>query len=121
MDRFHHRLTRMVVGLLLLAAASFGCATVELHTEGMPPVLAPDEVLRPYEKVGTIAVGRTRYGEPSELTPDDYRWAYTALRNEAAGIKADAIIYPEVTIKLHKFFFYSTTDITAKGIAIKFK
>ncbi|WP_324083836.1 hypothetical protein [Geomonas sp.] len=112
---------RIVVGLLLMAAASFGCATVELHTEGTPPVLAPDEVLRPYDKVGTIEVGRTRYGEPGELTPDDYQWAYTALRNEAAGLKADAVIYPEVTIKLHKFFFYSTTDIKAKGIAIKFR
>ncbi|HJV67191.1 MAG TPA: hypothetical protein VJ550_15770 [Geomonas sp.] len=121
MNRLDHRMITMVVGVLLIVATSLGCAQVAVHTEGTPPVLAPDEVLRPYEKVGTIEIGRTRYGEPSELTPDDYSWAYHALREEAARLKADAIIYPEVTIKLHKFFFYSTTDIKAKGIAIKFK
>jgi hypothetical protein len=114
---------RALITLLLLCAvsASGGCATVKVHTEGMPPILAQDELLHPYEKVGNIEVRRNRYGHPEDITPDDYSWAFTALREEAARVGADAVILPEVNIERHRYLFYPTSHIEAKGTAIKFR
>jgi hypothetical protein len=97
------------------------CATVKIHTEGLPPILAQDELLRPFERVATVSVRRHRYGDPSDLTPADYNWAFDAMREQARRIGADAVILPEVTVELHRYIFYPVSEMTAKGVAIKFK
>ena len=109
--------------LLLVCSVSLtsGCATVAVHTEGFPPILAPDELLRPYDRVGAIEVNRDRYGSSYDLTPADYSWAYQALREEAARIGADAVIYPEVTVEMETYIFFPSSHMSAKGIAIKFR
>lgn len=116
---------RGAVGIFLLFCAvslSWGCARVAVHTHGLPPVLAQDEVLKPYDKLGTITVRRDRYGDPEALlTPDDYQWAYQALREKAAEMHADAVILPEVTVEATTYLFYPTSHVTGKGVAIKFK
>jgi hypothetical protein len=107
--------------LIATVAISSACASVSVHAKELPPVLAQDELLRPYDKVATISVRRERYGDREDLTPDDYSWAYHALREEAARIGADAVIFPEVKIELERYLFFPTSEMKAKGIAIKFR
>jgi hypothetical protein len=117
-------LCKRAVPALLLVCALFlacGCATTQTRKGELPPVLAQDELLRPYQKVASIEVRRARYGSPSDLTPDDYGWAYQALREEAARIGADAVILPEVKIDLQRYIVFPTSEMIAKGIAIKFR
>ena len=115
-------LQRVLPVFLLLCAVVFGgCATARLNVVNGPPVLTQDELLRPYYKVGNIQVRRSRYGSPADLIPEDYSWAYDALRAEAQKIGADAVILPEVTIERHTYIFYPVSEMTAKGVAVKFR
>lgn len=106
--------------LLLLVTALGGCTKVAIRRDA-PPVLAQDELLRPYQKVGTIEVHRVRYGAREDLTPADYNWANDALRAEAAKIGADAVILPEVKVEMETFIFFPRSEMTARGTAIKFR
>lgn len=119
------------VTMFFLAAAIFfscGCSGVKVQKQeqeqeqpqSLPPVLRQDEVLRPYHKVAEIEVRRDRYGSTSDLTPEDYNWAYVALEQEAARMGADAVILPEVKVELEKFIIFPTSRMTARGVAIKF-
>lgn len=112
---------RAVLVLFLICAVSVacGCATAKVNVEHLPPVLAQDEILRPYEKVGSIQVSKERYGE--ELTAEDYTWAYYSLRQEAGRIGADAVILPEVRLVTQTHTIFPTTEVTGKGVAIKFR
>jgi hypothetical protein len=110
--------------LLVLVGAFFlsaGCATTGSPGVELPPILAPDEILRPYQKVASIEVRRERYGSPNDLTPDDYDWAYLALRREGARIGADAVITPEVRVELHRYLLFPVSEMKARGIAVKFQ
>jgi len=109
--------------LLLLCAAlmSSGCATTGHHAGELPPILAQDELLRPYQKVGVIEVTRERYGSPEDLTKADYSWGYLALREQAAKMGADAVIFPEVKAELETYIFFPSSEMKAKGVAIKFR
>ncbi|HBG06553.1 MAG: hypothetical protein A2075_17575 [Geobacteraceae bacterium GWC2_58_44] len=124
MTRFYHASKRGVPALLLVCAVMFacgGCAATSTRNEQLPPLLALDELLRPYQKVATIEVRRVRYGSPSDLTPADYDWAYQALRQETSRIAADAVIFPEVRVELQRYLFFPVSEMKAKGIAIKFQ
>jgi len=116
-------LKRAGVKLVLLLAVflSSGCATTRNSGGELPPILAQDELLRPYQKIGVIEVHRARYGSPTDLSSGDYSWGYQALREEAGKIGADAVIYPEVNSELESYLFFPSSDIKARGIAIKFR
>ena len=118
-----NRLKRSVLPLVLFFAifSSAGCATNGHHVVDLPPILAQDELLRPYQKMGVIQVQRERYGSPEDLTPADYNWGYQKLREEAAKIGADAVIFPEIKAELESYIFFPSSEMTAKGIAIKFR
>jgi len=98
-----------------------GCALMGNPRGELPPILGQDELLRPYQKAGVIEVRRERYGFPQDLSPDDYSWGYQALREEAAKIGADAVIFPEVSAELQNYLIFPTSEMKAKGIAIKFR
>lgn len=123
MNHFCEAPKRVLLVILLLCGVLFGsgCATTATHSKELPPLLAQDEVLRPYLKMATVEVRRARYGSPEDFTPDDYSWAYKALREEAARIGADAVILPEVTVDVEKYLFFPTSEIKARGTAIKFR
>ncbi|MBU5614985.1 hypothetical protein [Geomonas azotofigens] len=106
--------------LLLLAVACGGCTRVVYRADA-PPILTQEEILRPFQKVGTIEVHRVRYGAKEDLTPADYSWANDALRAEAAKIGADAVILPEVKVEMDTFIFFPKSEMTARGTAIKFR
>ncbi|MBJ6800468.1 hypothetical protein [Geomonas propionica] len=106
--------------LLCLMLSPIGCTKVVFRGDA-PPILAQDELLRPFKKVGTIEVHRVRYGDKADLTPADYSWANDALRAEAAKIGADAVILPEVKIEMDTYIFFPKSEITARGTAIKFR
>ena len=123
MNRFYRRLGRPFPVLLLVCAVLFicGCATTANRKGELPPLLAQDELLRPYHKVAAIEVRRERYGSPEDLTPDDYNWAYRALSEEAAKIGADAVILFEVKVELQRYIIFPTSEVKARGTAIKFQ
>ena len=100
-----------------------GCATTTTtkQPEQLPPLLAQDELLRPYSKMATLEVRRARWGHYEDVTPADYSWAYEALRREAARIGADAVIIPEVRVESESYLSYPISEMTAKGIGIKFQ
>jgi len=114
---------RLLPAFLLLCAilVTCGCATLSADIGNGPPILGQEELLRPYQKVGTIEVRRSRYGSHEDLTPADYEWAHDALRAEAAKIGADAVIFPEVTVELHTYIIFPKSEMKAKGTAIKFR
>lgn len=117
------RLKLAVLPLVLFGAMFFsaGCATTGQHAGELPPILSQDELLRPYQKMGVIEVQRERYGSPDDLTPADYSWGYLKLREEAAKIGADAVIFPEIKAQLESYILFPSSEMTAKGIAIKFR
>jgi hypothetical protein len=117
------RFKRTGIALVLLCTTLFsnGCATTKKRTTELPPILAQEELLRPYLKVGVIEVHRERYGSPEDFTSGDYTWGYQALRVEAARIGADAVILPEVKAERQTFIFFPSSEMKAKGIAIKFR
>ena len=115
-------LKRAGLPLVLLCALLFtgGCATAKHHATELPPILTQDELLRPYQKIGVIEVQRERYGSYEDLTQADYSWGYQALREEAAKIGADAVIFPEVKAEHQTYIVFPSSEMKAKGIAIKF-
>lgn len=124
MSRFFNRSRRALPALFVVVALllACGCAIVKVkvQTENLPPVLTQDELLRPYHKVGAIEVRRERYGSPYDLSPADYSWAHRALQEEAARIGADAVILPEIKVEVERYVFFPTSELKAKGVAIKF-
>lgn len=116
-------LKRLGLPLLLLGTTLLGsgCATTGNRGAELPPILAQDELLRPYQKMGVIEVERERYGFPQDISPADNSWGYQALREEAARMGADAVIFPEVKAERESYIFFPSSEITAKGIAIKFR
>jgi len=108
--------------LLAVLCAGFGCSQpAPIRSESLPPILAQCEVMRPYDKVADIQVQRERHGFPSDLNQSDYDWAYRALREEAAKLGADAVIYPEVTIESGVDNLIPSIEMRAKGIAVRFR
>lgn len=123
MREFVFRLARAVAPLALAGALflTSGCSTMKSYTGDLPPVLAQDELLRPYQKVADLEVKRERIGLPSDISPEDYAWGYDALRTEAARIGADAVILPELTVAVEQYIIIPSSEIKARGVAIKFR
>lgn len=123
MKRLLHIMKQAPAALLIYSALFIaGCATTcTSEPEQLPPLLAQDELLRPYAKVATLEVRRTRWGHSEDLAPEDYSWAYLALRREAARIGADAVIIPEVRVRVENYYSYPVSEMNAKGIGIKFQ
>lgn len=115
------RLIRLMAASALLTTA---CATLTPATapdpNTLPPILAQDEIMRPYTKLGTVEVSRERLGHIDDLNNEADEWAFDALGAEAAKIGADAIIFPEVRAEKGKYLLVPSTSIKAKGIAIRF-
>lgn len=109
--------------LVVVCAASLltGCRTTPASVMEMPPVLAQEEILRPYQQVAVLEVQRKRYGSPEDLTPEDYTWVYDALRKEANRLGADAVIFPEVKVEVDNYYFFPTSIMRGKGTAIRFE
>ncbi|WP_298436653.1 hypothetical protein [Geobacter sp.] len=115
------RFSRLLLPLLLLTAA---CATVppSATTEReLPPILAQDEIFRPYVRIGTVEVSRERFGAVDDLRDEADDWANEALEAEAAKLGADAVILPEIRGERSSYLFFPITEIKAKGVAIKFR
>lgn len=126
------RRARNVVGLLragCLAACSAivfvallsGCATTNSGGRELPPLLAQDELLRPYVKLAVVEVSREQFGDVYELKTEDYNWACQALREEAAKIGADAVILPEIKVEATSYIIFPSSNVNGRGTAIKFR
>lgn len=115
------RLIRLMAASALLTAS---CATLSPNTatdpNRLPPILAQDEIIQPYTKLGTVEVSRERLGHIDDLKNESDEWAYDALGAEAAKMGADAVILPEVRAEKGTYLFIPSTSIKAKGIAIRF-
>ena len=122
-DRLKRAGVPLVLFCTLFCAILFsnGCATTGQRAPELPPILTQDELLRPYQKLGVIAVQRERYGSPDDLSAADVNWGHQALREEAAKMGADAVIFPEVTTDRQTYIFFPSSEIKAKGTAIKFR
>lgn len=115
------RVSRHLLPLVLLVLLS-ACAAFQLPSEqagaDLPPVLAQDEILRPYTVVGTIHITTEHYlpaGNP-------YEWGMTTLRNEAARMAADAVMLPEIVSRpVTTGQAFDASKWSARGVAIKFK
>jgi len=102
-----------------------GCAAISPYTQqdnpNLPPILAQDEVIRSYVKLGRIQIIREVYIFDGMVSPDIREWGFSAVRKEAAKMGADAIIFAEVTGTQTMAVVLPSTEYRATGIAIKFK
>ena len=119
------RTSSRVFLLTLLVGCSALPITKPYHKD-LPPVLAQDELLRPYEKMGRIQITREVYFADYDLKldPNLQEWGIKSLREEAHKMGADALIFPEVTsrqITIVMFPAFPATEYRATGVAIKFK
>ncbi len=119
------QLRLILMSLLLLALFIGGCASLTGNIpvgRDLPPILAQDELIRPYTTIGRIQVTREVYGIADPLMTSEIReWGHTAIRTEAAKMGADAVILPEVTGRSITYLVIPSTEYRATGVAIKFK
>lgn len=106
---------------IVFVALLSGCATTNSGGRELPPLLAQDELLRPYVKMAVVEVNREQFGDVYELKTEDYDWAYQALREEAATIGADAVILPEIKVEATSYIFFPSSNVNGRGTAIKFR
>ena len=112
--------------LLLLLVLLAGCSAIPMskRSTDLPPVLAQDELLRPYVKIGRIQIVREVYFTDYWLEPNLQEWGLKTLREEAQKLGADGLILPEITsraVTIVAFPAYPATEYRASGVAIKFK
>ena len=121
-----HPIRMLLLGIAPLLLYLGGCSAIPIgKTVGdLPPVLAQDELLRPYSTLGRIAVIREVYFTDYSLEPNLQEWGLHALRSEAAKMGADAVILPEISsrpITVVLFPAFPASEYHARGVAIKFK
>ena len=120
------RLVNALVSLLLCLPILLqlgGCALPLPNsptTEGIP-LLSQDEIIRPYAKLGKIQVTRESFGPDYSLSPDIKAWGFTAIRQEAEKMGADAVLNPEISGHTTTSGFMPSTEYRATGIAIKYR
>jgi uncharacterized membrane protein YagU involved in acid resistance len=115
------KLFRTVLMLLISATLLTSCASSLFHVgsdANLPPVLAEDELIRPYSKLGRIQIAVEIYGPELKNLQE---WGYRALREEAAKMGADAVMLPEVTSRPTSYLIVPSNEYRATGVAIKFK
>ncbi|WP_223922806.1 hypothetical protein [Geobacter sp. AOG2] len=117
--------TRLWLQVFVITVLLSGCAGVDSNTRddssGLPPILAQDEVVRSYIKLGRIQITREVFTTDALISTDVYDWGTAALRREAAKMGADAIIFPEITGAHTTSGVIPSTEFRATGMAIKFK
>ena len=112
----------LIVATMLLALLSSGCSAFRpAPTHELPPALSQDELIRPYVKLGRIQITREVFVTDWAVTPDIREWGIQAVREEAAKMGADAVIFPEVTGRSLTTLMVPATEYRATGVAIKFK
>ncbi|GAB7027592.1 YbjQ family protein [Geotalea toluenoxydans] len=111
---------RYLACVLLLVLFISGCAIFKAEMD-LPPLLAQDEVVRPFTKLAVVQVSRQRFGTSYDLKTEDYGWAYEALREEAAKIGADAVIFSEVKLEASSYLLFPMATVDARGTAIRFR
>ncbi|HPX60846.1 MAG TPA: hypothetical protein PLN25_03635 [Deltaproteobacteria bacterium] len=116
-------ITAATAALIAISLSVTGCSGLRPQTFGeLPPILTQDEVIRPYDSLARIQVTREVFGVDETLTPAIREWGYNAIRQEAAKMGADAVIFPEVTGQTTTFaVVVPSTEYRASGVAIKFK
>lgn len=122
------KLTKLLILSLLPVIFLTSCAAVPPARQlgSLPPILAMDELLRPYEKLGKIQIVRKVQFADYDIQQDPnlHEWANSSLQAEAAKLGADAVILPEITsrqINIAIFPSFPATEYRASGVAIKFK
>ena len=115
------RLCLLMCILFVVMLTVSACATLGRGDRELPPLLTQSELLREYDKLAVVEVSRERYGDVDDLHAEDYDWAYLALREEAAKIGADAVILPEVRVEVTPYILFPSSNIKARGVAIKFR
>ncbi len=119
--QLRHLLTFLSILLILAGCSVF---PVTIPESGLPPVLAQDELLRPYTKLGRIQVVREVYGSELWYEANLQEWGLKVLRMEAQKMGADAVTLPEITSRamtIVVFPSFPATEYKATGVAIKFK
>ena len=116
----------LMAAIFILIRLCAGCSVFPetVPESGLPPVLAQDELIRPYTKIGRIQVVREVYGSELWYDANLQEWGVKVLRFEAYKLGADAVILPEVTSRAKTVVIFPTfpaTEYKATGVAIKFK
>jgi hypothetical protein len=119
LPRWRQRKVQAVFTCLLTTLLLSGCAGIGRYGRELPPVFSQDQLPRQFVKIGQLTVTRERYGAPEDLGPADYEWAYRALREEAAKIDADGIIFPEVTVQSTTYILFPSSEISARATAVR--
>lgn len=119
--RLARRALLTVTAAALLAACATTPQTADEADREPPPILAQDEIFRPYVKIGTVEVNLKRYGRIEELQQEAEEWAHDALSAEASKIGADAVILPEVRIEKDTYILFPVIFVKGKGTAIRFQ
>jgi hypothetical protein len=115
------KLCRMLFALFVVTCLLTSCATSLFQVgndSNLPPILADDELIRPYSQLGRIQIAVEIYGPD---LPDPKKWGFRALREEAAKMGADAVVIPEVTSRPTTYLIVPSNEYRATGVAIKFK
>jgi hypothetical protein len=108
----------LVCCVLVLTA---GCAARRHSPLALPPIMTQSELQRPYTKLGILEYSSQRFGNIDGLTLQDYEWAHGELREGALRLGADAVILPEVRYEHDTFLLFPSSEIKAKGVAIRFQ
>lgn len=121
MNKTHNTLI-LLVFILLLSVLLSSCSSTKqtLHNEGVP-ILTQDELVRPYTKIGRIQVTRETFLSDYLMTSDVKAWGLAAVRREAEKMGADAVMFPEITVRSTTNGIIPSTEYCATGFAIKFK
>ena len=109
------------VAMVLLGLGSFSCATRPQPAVALPPILGPEQVTRPYDRLDVVQAVRERFYDVTELTADDYAWARRALQEEALKLGADAVIGVDVRLQVHTYQYFPSSELLAIGTAIKYR
>ncbi|MDA8430392.1 MAG: hypothetical protein M0T70_14150 [Geobacteraceae bacterium] len=111
---------RTAVLLFVITIFLSSCATIYFERDGkeLPPILAQDEIIRPYVTLGRI---QTTADMSFATVPNLQEWGFRTLREEASKMGADAVMLPEVTSYPTTYLFFPGNEYRATGMAIKFK
>ncbi len=113
--------------LLVICFMLDACSAIPItkpYQDDLPSVLAQDELLKPYVKLGRIQIVREVYFTDFGINPNLQEWGVKSLQEEAQKLGADALILPEVTSRQLTIVLFPTfpaTEYRATGMAIKFK
>lgn len=113
---------RFVIALVIATVFSLAGCSIFRNVSGLyPPILDQEEIGSSYDKIATIEFSSERIGNVAGLTPQDHEWAYSELRERAYHLGADAVISPEVRVERDTFLFFPSSQIRARGVAVKFR